>query len=199
MESWRSLGRRVLLFAYHPQAQLTLRDGDDQPRLPEDLQPLCLLNFSDELRPKVQETLKRFVDAGIGLKFISGDNPETVAGLVRQAGFVEEDHPLTLVSGLELAEMDESQIRQNGRQSRHLRPHYPATERGTPGKSAPGPGPLRGHDRGRHQRHPGHEKSQSRHRHAEWHRGDPQCCRYRPARRFLWRIARGLPGGAADS
>jgi len=69
-----------------------------------------LLNFSDELRPKVRETLKGFVDAGISLKFISGDNPETVAGLVKQAGFVEEDQPLSLVSGLELAEMDESQF-----------------------------------------------------------------------------------------
>jgi cation-transporting ATPase E len=107
MESWRSQGRRILLFAYHPQA-LTLRDRDDQPRLPKDLQPLCLLNFSDELRPKVQETLKGFVDAGISLKFISGDNPETVAALVGQAGFVEEEQPLSLVSGLELAEMDES-------------------------------------------------------------------------------------------
>ena len=109
MESWLSQGRRVLLFAYHPQA-LTLRDGDDDPQLPADLQPLCLLNFSDELRPKVQETLKGFVDAGITLKFISGDNPETVAALVRQAGFMEEEQPLSLVSGLELAKMDESQF-----------------------------------------------------------------------------------------
>ncbi|MGB3715231.1 MAG: HAD-IC family P-type ATPase [Candidatus Promineifilaceae bacterium] len=107
MESWRSQGRRVLLFAYHSQA-LKLRDRDDQPRLPKDLKPLCLLNFSDELRPKVQETLKGFVDAGISLKFISGDNPETVAALVEQAGFVEKEQPLSLVSGLELAEMDES-------------------------------------------------------------------------------------------
>ncbi len=109
LESWSSQGRRVLLFAYHPQA-LSLRDRDDQPRLPKELKPLCLLNFSDELRPKVQETLKGFVDAGIRLKFISGDNPETVAALVKQAGFVEEDQPLSLISGLELAEMDESQF-----------------------------------------------------------------------------------------
>jgi cation-transporting ATPase E len=109
LESWRSLGRRVLLFAYHPGSQ-RLRDSDDQPRLPQNLSPLCLLNFSDELRPEVQETLKGFVDLGITLKFISGDNPETVAALVRQAGFVEEEQPLKLVSGLELAEMDEVQF-----------------------------------------------------------------------------------------
>jgi cation-transporting ATPase E len=109
LESWRSLGRRVLLFAYHPGVP-SLRDRDDEPRLPRDLKPLCLLNFSDELRPAVQETLKGFVDAGITLKFISGDNPETVAALVQQAGFVEEDQPLIQVSGLELAEMDEVQF-----------------------------------------------------------------------------------------
>jgi cation-transporting ATPase E len=109
LESWHTSGRRVLLFAYHPKA-VALRDRDDQPRLPKDMEPLCLLSFSDELRPKVQETLKGFIDAGIRLKFISGDNPETVAALVKQAGFVEEDEPFSLVSGLELAEMDESQF-----------------------------------------------------------------------------------------
>lgn len=109
LASWRSLGRRVLLFACHPGAA-KLRDSDDHPHLPEELEPLCLLNFSDELRPEVQETLEGFVAAGIRLKFISGDNPETVAALVRQAGFVEEDQPLSLVSGLELEEMDEVQF-----------------------------------------------------------------------------------------
>jgi cation-transporting ATPase E len=107
--SWRAQGRRVLLFSYSPK-ELSLRDQDDQPKLPAGLRPLCLLNLSDELRPKVQETLKGFVDAGVTLKFISGDNPETVAALVRQAGFVEGDNQLSLVSGLELAEMDESQF-----------------------------------------------------------------------------------------
>jgi len=110
--SWRSKGMRVLLFAFRPEP-LPLRDHNDVPRLPADLSPLCLLSFSDELRPEVQKTLKGFVDAGIELKFISGDNPETVAALVRQAGFVEEDQPLTLVSGLELAEMDEAQFAQS--------------------------------------------------------------------------------------
>ncbi len=109
LEEWRSQGRRVLLFGYRPGA-VRLRDGDDQPALPRNLIPLCLLNFSDELRPKVQETLDGFVKAGIKLKFISGDNPETVAALVRQAGFVEEAQPLTLVSGLELTDMDDVQF-----------------------------------------------------------------------------------------
>lgn len=108
-EVWRAEGRRVLLFAYHP-LRLRLHDQDDEPQLPDDLTPLCLLNFSDELRPQVQDTLRGFAEAGIRLKFISGDNQETVAALVRQAGFAESGHPLRAVSGLDLAKMDDAQF-----------------------------------------------------------------------------------------
>ncbi len=108
-DSWRAQGRRVLLFAYRPEP-LPLHDEADEPRLPAGLVPLCLLNFSDELRPEVRKTLQGFAEAGIRLKFISGDNPETVAALVRQAGFVEEDQPLAVVSGLDLAQMDDAQF-----------------------------------------------------------------------------------------
>jgi len=107
-EVWRAQGRRVLLFAYHPRP-VKLHDEDDEPQLPDGLTPLCLLNFSDELRPDVQDTLRGFIEAGIRLKFISGDNPETVAALVRQAGFTQEES-LGVVSGLELAEMDDARF-----------------------------------------------------------------------------------------
>ncbi|MFN2188245.1 MAG: HAD-IC family P-type ATPase, partial [Candidatus Promineifilaceae bacterium] len=106
---WRAQGRRVLLFAYSL-AAASIHDDEGNPQLPQGLRPLCLLNLSDELRPKVRETLKGFVDAGVALKFISGDNPETVAALVKQAGFVEKGKTLTHVSGLELDEMDEAQF-----------------------------------------------------------------------------------------
>lgn len=109
IDSWRSQGRRVLLFAFN-QDHMPLHDLEDEPRLPDGLIPLALLNFSDELRPDVRETLQGFAEAGIRLKFISGDNPETVAALVRQAGFVDEETSLRIVSGLELAEMDEVQF-----------------------------------------------------------------------------------------
>lgn len=109
IDSWRSQGRRVLLFAFN-QDHMPLHDLEDEPRLPDGLVPLALLNFSDELRPDVRETLQGFAEAGIRLKFISGDNPETVAALVRQAGFVDEEKSLRIVSGLDLAEMDEVQF-----------------------------------------------------------------------------------------
>jgi cation-transporting ATPase E len=107
IDEWRSQGWRVLLFAVHPGVE-SLYDENDEPRLPVGLIPLCLLNFSDELRPGVCETLQGFAAAGIQLKFISGDNPDTVAALVRQAGLVTEEQSISTASGLELAEMDEA-------------------------------------------------------------------------------------------
>ena len=87
-----------------------LRSQDDEPQLPDKLIPLCLLNLNDELRSEVKETLMGFREAGIQLKFISGDNPETVSSLVRRAGFVEPKETLLSVSGLDLSEMDDAQF-----------------------------------------------------------------------------------------
>jgi len=47
---------------------------------------LGLVSLSDVLRPEVNKTLAAFAQAGVRVKVISGDNPQTVAALVRQAG-----------------------------------------------------------------------------------------------------------------
>jgi cation-transporting ATPase E len=106
VEEWTARGWRVLLFAYRPEL-MSLRDGDDRPQLPSELVPLGVLGFSDELRHEAQRTLQGFSAAGIRLKIISGDNPHTVAALAWQAG-LERD--IRVVSGLELAEMDDAQL-----------------------------------------------------------------------------------------
>jgi len=73
---------------------------------------LCLLSFRDELRTEARETLNEFERAGIEIKIISGDNPHTVASLARQAGFGEDGEPIQVISGLELAEMDQPRFHQ---------------------------------------------------------------------------------------
>lgn len=98
-------GLRVLLFARNEKTTVTLHDDDGNPALPR-LTPLALVSLSDELRPQAKETLSAFSDLGIQLKIISGDNPQTVAALARQAGF---ENP-RLVSGPELAEMNEIEV-----------------------------------------------------------------------------------------
>lgn len=77
------------------------------PILPSELIPLGIITLSDELRPQVRETLEGFKAAGIELKIISGDNPDTVIALAKQAGVAAE---IQGVSGAELAEMNETEF-----------------------------------------------------------------------------------------
>ena len=105
--AWSGQGLRVLLFAHNPQVT-TLHDAQGEPRLPP-LVPLALVSLGDELRPEVQGTIAAFARLGVRLKVISGDNPETVAALARQAGLSGD---LRLVSGPELAAMSEAQFAQ---------------------------------------------------------------------------------------
>ncbi len=97
LNDWTAEGLRVLLFAHNPEV-VRLYDEDEEPALPR-LTPLALISFRDELRPHVQETIAGFRESGIDLKIISGDHPETVAALARQAGLPLE---IKAVSGREV-------------------------------------------------------------------------------------------------
>lgn len=109
-----SKGLRVLLLAYRPEVGSIL-DENENPVLPENLIPLAMITFSDELRPNVKEILQGFADAGIRLRIISGDNPATVEALARKAGLGKDGQELTLISGPELTEMTRGQFVQAAR------------------------------------------------------------------------------------
>ncbi|MBN2305425.1 MAG: HAD-IC family P-type ATPase [Anaerolineae bacterium] len=106
IETWADLGLRVLMFAHHPQP-LTFTSENGKPQLPDRLQPVAWLTFSDELRPDAKAVLDQFREAGVGFKLISGDNPQTVAALAQMAGISQD---VDVISGLQLAEMTESQF-----------------------------------------------------------------------------------------
>ncbi|MBW4511687.1 MAG: cation-translocating P-type ATPase [Scytonematopsis contorta HA4267-MV1] len=102
-------GLRVLLFAYSPKV-INFDgnfDGNHPPRLPSNLIPLGILSFAQQLRPSARETLQGFVEAGIAVKIISGDNADSVAQLAQQAGFSEE---IKLVSGQQLETMNSAEF-----------------------------------------------------------------------------------------
>jgi cation-transporting ATPase E len=101
-------GLRVLLFAYSDDLSV-IDPNSDHVTLPSTLTPLGIIQFSDQLRPEARETLYGFAQAGIKVKIISGDNPQTVAALATQAGFGSE---IQVVSGPQLAQMDEIQFAQ---------------------------------------------------------------------------------------
>lgn len=99
-------GLRVLLFAHAPHSR-TLHDNNESPVLPEQLTPLGIITFADELREGVQDTIQALYDAGIDVKVISGDSPDTVAALARLAGFKGD---LRSVSGTELDALSDAEI-----------------------------------------------------------------------------------------
>lgn len=107
VESWSDQGLRVLVFATNRTA-FSLHDAEGNPQLPP-LTLLGLVSFGDELRPLLKQTIDGFTQNNIRLKIISGDNPQTVAALARQAGFSDD---LKYVSGPDLATLSPEAFRQ---------------------------------------------------------------------------------------
>jgi cation-transporting ATPase E len=112
IKQWSEQGLRVLIFAYNAETT-KLHDSLGGEGLPK-LTPLAIVSFSDELRPHLKETLQGFLNAGVELKVISGDNPDTVAALARQAGFHGN---LQAVSGTELAKMGDVEFEEVANQA----------------------------------------------------------------------------------
>src|SRR6266699_1895616 len=102
VEQESAQGLRDLLFTSVPEL-VSLRNANDQPALPHGLIPLGLISLSDELRPQARETLRQLSETGVRFKVISGDNPQTVAAMVKLAGLSSD---ISAVSGLDLATMD---------------------------------------------------------------------------------------------
>ena len=73
--------------------------GEDDPRLPDHLEAAGIVILTEEIRPDAAETLAYFRQQGVDAKVISGDSPETVAAVARQAG-------VTAPGGGELVALD---------------------------------------------------------------------------------------------
>ena len=63
----------------------------EEPRLPDDLEAAGIIILTEEIRPDAAETLAYFRQQGVDAKVISGDSPETVAAVARQAGVTASD------------------------------------------------------------------------------------------------------------
>ncbi len=70
---------------------------------------LGLISFTDELNADALATIEAFQRDHIQIKIISGDNPEAVAAIAGRAGLGREHDP-RIISGLELATMDDDAL-----------------------------------------------------------------------------------------
>ncbi len=80
----------------------------DPDHPPQGLRPLALLTLADVLRPEIHRAFDTMAQLGIQPKIISGDNPNTVAALLRQLDIVL---PGGVISGPELDGLPEAEFR----------------------------------------------------------------------------------------
>lgn len=85
-----SQGVRVVALACS-RSPWSLAPGEEDPRLPDDLEAAGIVILTEEIRPDAAETLAYFRQQGVDAKVISGDSPETVAAVARQAGVTAPD------------------------------------------------------------------------------------------------------------
>lgn len=83
IERWAEKGCRVLLLA---RADGPLTENMDVP-----LFPAALVLLSNKVRREAEETFRYFVQQGVTVKVISGDNPVTVAEVARRAGIPDTE------------------------------------------------------------------------------------------------------------
>lgn len=89
-------GKRVLLLAYSPTR--ISRSTDGKSFLTPKSFPVAFVVLQEKLRPGVQQTLDYFKEQGVAVKVISGDTPQTVGAVAKEAGISAE----TPQSGLTL-------------------------------------------------------------------------------------------------
>jgi len=91
-----SRGLRTLVLCRAGEGPIT---DDAEYLVPEDMEVVCVILVSDEIRPDCRETIGVFLDNGMDLKVISGDDPATVDALFTLADIPGERR---IMSGDEL-------------------------------------------------------------------------------------------------
>jgi len=86
VEKIAGTGLRVLLLAR--------ATGEIEKEVLPRLEPAAVIIFEERVRADAPETLAYFVDQGVIIKVISGDNPVTVAAVARSAGVKDVGEPV---------------------------------------------------------------------------------------------------------
>ncbi len=106
ISSESSKGLRTVLLCIAESGDLHDANGD--PVL-NPLVPVSVISISDQIRPDCRETIQVFLDNGMDLKVISGDDPVTVDALFSLADIPGERK---IVSGPELDAMSEKEFKE---------------------------------------------------------------------------------------
>ena len=81
-------GYRVLVFGKYNGRLISSSKDTGEKELTARVTPLALIVLRNNIRETAPETFKYFSEQGVEVKVISGDNPETVSEVAKQAGIV---------------------------------------------------------------------------------------------------------------
>ena len=81
LQDYEKKGYRCLAFGY---SENKINNGE----LPDNIQLCGLLMLLDHIKESAKENIKWFLDSGVDVRIISGDNPVTVAEIARQCGLL---------------------------------------------------------------------------------------------------------------
>ena len=73
-------------------ATVTNSDGTSAFEAETELIGIALVGIEDPLRPEVPDAIKKCYRAGIDVRLVTGDNPETAASIAYQAGILRDEH-----------------------------------------------------------------------------------------------------------
>lgn len=79
VDGYSARGLRVLVFAHSPL-------HTESKGLPKELKAMGIILLSDTIRSEAPETFRYFINQGVNIKVISGDNPKTVSYVAGKAG-----------------------------------------------------------------------------------------------------------------
>ncbi len=105
IQEYAKQGKRVVLFA-HSDEIVENTDGKVSAP-PSDIRALMLIVIADRVRASAKAVLADFRKEGVGIKVISGDNPQTVSTIAAEAGLEGSDKWLdasTLKTNEDIAE-----------------------------------------------------------------------------------------------
>ncbi|MGI6713807.1 MAG: HAD-IC family P-type ATPase [Bacilli bacterium] len=93
-------GYRVLVLAA---SDIPIR----KDRIPSRLQPVCLIVIQDHIREDAKATIRWFIENGVQIKVISGDDPITVGKVAEEVGIIGAENPVSLngLSDLEVSRL----------------------------------------------------------------------------------------------
>ncbi len=88
IEKYTKKGLRVLIFGKYNSRLIQEGEKPQAKALTAKVIPFGMIILRNEIRDTAMETFKYFVDQGVEIKVISGDNPETVSEVAKQAGII---------------------------------------------------------------------------------------------------------------